>query len=106
MPYELMYIARPTLDEQALAALNDKVDKFITSLGGQVLKRDDWGKRHLAYPIAKYTEGFYSVLHIQLPPKAVRDLERNLKLAEDVLRHLIVKMDTHPIPDSQVQQEQ
>lgn len=105
MLYELMYIARPTLDEQALATLNDKVDKFITNAGGQVLKREDWGKRRLAYPIAKQTEGFYSVLQIQLPPTAVRDLERNLKLAEDVLRHLIVKVDAPPASDSQVQQE-
>ncbi|MCX7839043.1 MAG: 30S ribosomal protein S6 [Anaerolineae bacterium] len=106
MLYELMYIARPTLDEQALAALNDKVGKFVLNVNGKVLKREDWGKRRLAYPIAKQTEGFYAVLHIELPPTAVRDLERNLKLAEDVLRHLIVKVDAHPAPDSQVQQEQ
>jgi small subunit ribosomal protein S6 len=104
--YELMYIARPTLDEQALATLNDKVTKFIATAGGQVLKREDWGKRRLAYPIAKCTEGFYSVLQIQLPPTAVRTLENNLKLAEDVLRHLIVKVEPHLAPDSESKQEQ
>lgn len=101
-----MYIARPTLDEQALATLNDKVDKFITNAGGQVLKREDWGKRRLAYPIAKQTEGFYSVLQIQLPPTAVRTLENNLKLAEDVLRHLIVKVEPRLVPNAESQQEQ
>lgn len=106
MLYELMYIARPTLDDQALAMLKDKVDKFITNAGGQVLQREDWGKRRLAYPIAKCTEGFYSVLQIQLPPTAVRGLEHNLKLAEDVLRHLIVKIEPHPAADATPQQEQ
>ncbi len=106
MLYELMYIARPTLDEQALASLNDKVDKFIANAGGQVVKREDWGKRRLAYPIAKCTEGFYSVLHIQLPPTAVRELERNLKLAEDVLRYLVTKVDPRLVSDTAPQQEQ
>ena len=45
MAYELMYIVRPTVDEQTLASVNEKVDKFITSAGGSIVKRDDWGKR-------------------------------------------------------------
>jgi len=103
--YELMYIARPTLDEPALAALNERVDKLIASAGGRVVKREDWGKRRLAYPIAKCTEGFYSVLHIHLPPTAVRGLERNLKLAEDVLRYLVTRIDPRLAPDSEFKQE-
>jgi small subunit ribosomal protein S6 len=91
--YELMYIVRPTLDEQALASVNDKVDSFITSAGGSIVKREEWGKRRLAYPIAKFTEGFYSVLHINLAPTAVRTLERNLQLTEDVLRYLVTRVE-------------
>lgn len=93
MPYELMYVVRPTVDEQSLAAVNDKVDKFITGGGGEILKREDWGKRRLAYPIAKFTEGFYSVLQFKLPSQAVRELDRTLKLTEQVLRFLITRVD-------------
>lgn len=93
MSYELMYIVRPTLDEQTLAVLSEKVDKFVTNAGGEILKREDWGKRRLAFPIAKFTEGFYSVLQIKLAAPAVRDLERNLQLNEEVLRYLVTRVE-------------
>ncbi len=93
MPYELVYIVRPTVDEQALAAVNERVDKVVAGNGGEITRRDDWGKRRLAYPISKFTEGFYSVLQLNLPPTAVRELERSLKLTEEVLRYLVVRLD-------------
>ena len=94
MSYELMYVVRPTVDEQSLASLNEKVDKFVAAGGGQVTRRDDWGKRRLAYQIAKFSEGFYSVLQLELPPAAVRDLERSLQLTEEILRYLVVRVET------------
>jgi len=94
LSYELMYIVRPTLDEQALVTVNERVDKFITAAGGEILKREDWGKRRLAFPIAKFTEGFYSVLQIKLAPTAVRNLERNLQLTEEVLRYLVTRVES------------
>ena len=93
MPYELVYIVRPTVDEQGLVALNERVYKFIANNGGAITRREDWGKRRLAYPIAKFTEGFYSVLQLNLPPTAVREIERSLKLTEEVLRYLVVRVD-------------
>jgi small subunit ribosomal protein S6 len=89
-----MYVVRPTLDEQTLATVNEKVDKFIANAGGEILKREDWGKRRLAFPLAKFTEGFYSVLQLKLSPVAVRDLERNLTLTEEVLRHLVTRIES------------
>lgn len=94
MPYELMYVVRPTVDEQALAAVNEKIDKFIATGGGSILKRDDWGKRRLASPIVKITEGFYSVLQFDLPAPAVRELDRSLKLTEEVMRFLITRVES------------
>ena len=94
MSYELMYIVRPTLDEQALATVNERVDKFVAAAGGEITKREDWGKRRLAFPIAKFTEGFYSVLQIKLAPPAVRELERNLQLTEEVLRYLATRVES------------
>jgi small subunit ribosomal protein S6 len=93
LSYELMYIVRPTVDEQSLAAVNEKVERFIAAGGGQLTRRDDWGKRRLAYPILKFTEGFYTVLQIELPSTAVRDLERALQLTEEILRYLIVRVE-------------
>lgn len=93
MPYELMYVVRPTVDEQSLAAVNEKVDKFITGGGGEILKREDWGKRRLAYPITKFTEGLYSVLQFKLSSQAIHELDRTLKLTEQVLRFLITRVD-------------
>lgn len=93
MSYELMYIVRPTVDEDTLARVNERVDKFITNAGGTIVKREEWGKRRLAFPIAKFTEGIYSVLQITLAPTAVRELERNLQLTEEVLRYLVTRVD-------------
>lgn len=95
--YELVYIVRPMVDEQALAAVKDKVEKFITNAGGTISQRDDWGKRTLAYTIAKVTEGFYTVLQFDMPSTGVRDLERLLGLTEDILRHLVVRLEA-PAP--------
>ena len=95
--YELVYIVRPTVDEQTLAAVKDKVEKFISNAGGTIAQRDDWGKRTLAYTIAKVTEGFYTVLQFDLPATGIRDLERSLGLTEEILRHLVVRQEA-PAP--------
>lgn len=94
--YELVYIVRPTADEQSLAAVKDRVDRYISTGGGSVVKRDDWGKRSLAYPILKFTEGFYSVLQFDMPTSGIRELERSLGLTEEVLRHIVVRTETAP----------
>ncbi len=94
--YELVYIVRPTADEQSLAAVKERVDRYISTAGGAVVKRDDWGKRALAYPILKFTEGFYSVLQFDMPASGVRELERSLGLTEEVLRHIVVRAETAP----------
>lgn len=93
MPYELVYIVRPTVDEQALAAVNERVERLVAAQGGEITHRDDWGKRRLAYPIFKFSEGFYTVLKLNLPPAAVREIERSLKLTEEVLRYLVVRLE-------------
>ena len=93
MAYELIYIIRPTADEQTLAAIHEKVQKIIATHAGEVLKRDDWGKKRLAYPLMKFNEGFYQALQLNLPSPAVREVERSLQLTEDILRYLIVRVD-------------
>jgi small subunit ribosomal protein S6 len=89
--YELTFIARPELDEIALAALIEKVEGFITNGGGQVIQTEKWGRRQMAYPIKKIGEGQYVFTRAQLPAQAPRELERQLQLTEDVLRYLLVR---------------
>lgn len=91
--YELTFIVRPELDEAGLAAVEDKVKSFVTNSGGQVARVERWGRRQLAYPIKKIGEGQYIFMRVQLPTQAPRELERQLRLTEDVLRYLLVRED-------------
>ena len=101
--YELTYIVRPDVDEEGLAAITARVQQVITSNGGRVIKADSWGKRRLAYPIRRYTEGYYTFLRTELTDKAIREVERQLKLSEDVFRHLLVRVEetTEPAQEPQ-----
>lgn len=91
--YELVFIAKPTMEQESLAALVEKVTKQVTDLEGQVVRVDSWGKRRLAFPIKKQFEGFYHVAELELPATAVRSLERNVRLVEDIIRFLLVRKD-------------
>ena len=87
--YELMFIVHPDVDESAFNELVDKVKGWITDSGGQVDNVDIWGKRRLAYPIQKQTEGQYVLLNTQLEPTNCSELEHNLGLQEPVMRFLL-----------------
>lgn len=92
--YEIAYIADPDLDEQALTTLEEKVEGWIESAGGQVTKVDRWGKRRLAYPIRKRNDGFYFILEARLPAKASPPLDRDLRLNEQILRYMITLQES------------
>ena len=88
--YELVCILHPDLDETAFNGALDKIKGWITSAGGSVEKTDIWGRRKMAYLIRKQREGQYVLLNISLPPSATVELERNLRLLEPVMRHMLV----------------
>jgi small subunit ribosomal protein S6 len=92
--YELTYLLRP-LDETAFSAVNERVTGLISASGGEITARNDWGKRRLAYPIRKINEGHYVSLQLNLPPQAVRTVERALQLNDDVMRYLFIRLDEH-----------
>ena len=98
--YELMYIARPDLDEEANRSLLDRIQKAIADKGGVVQQVDVWGRRRLAYEIAGQREGHYTVLQFRSQPAAVHELERLLSLTDTVLRHLIVQREKVGQPDT------
>jgi small subunit ribosomal protein S6 len=91
--YELTIVVRPDVEDTGLAALLEKIKGLISTAGGQGIQVEPWGRRHLAYPIKKITEAQYFLIRAQLPAQALRELERNLRLTEEVLRFLLVRAD-------------
>ncbi len=90
MDYELVFIAQPDLDEEGLAALVQKFTDLIQGLGGQIGQIEAKGKRQLAYPIRKFREGYYYVAQLQLGKDGLKELDRSLRLNEQIVRYLIV----------------
>ena len=91
--YEIAYIADPELDEQALIELEEKVKGWIEAAGGKPVKVDRWGKRRLAYPINKKTDGHYVFIQAEMPPQAPAEIERDFRLTDQVLRFLFTLQD-------------
>src|SRR5512147_2697688 len=90
-PYEVTLVFRPDLDEIAFTANVDKVKGWLTTAGGTITQTNIWGRRRLAYPINKLTEGQYVLLLANLPSQALGGLERDLRLSEEILRFLIIR---------------
>lgn len=91
--YELMVIFKPLLPEDNREDVYTSVTKEIESkkIGGKIVETDVWGKRHLAYEIDGYDEGYYIVYKCELNPDKIADLESEFKLNNDLLRYLITK---------------
>ena len=95
--YELTYILRP-VEEANLTAANNRINTIVANAGGEIVHRNDWGRRRLAYPIRKINDGYYTTLFITLPGSAVRGVERSLQLMDDIMRYLVVRVETHRVP--------
>jgi len=94
--YELLYILRPNLGDESLTPAIDKVNQLVANGGGEVyevLQAPPWGRRRLAYPIDKHTEGYYVVNHLRLDPAQSDDFERQLMISDDVIRHILIRQD-------------
>lgn len=91
--YELTIIVDPDGGDEGYTATVERVSGFIREQGGEPTKVDEWGRRKLAYPVNRKLEGFYAVLQFKMDPAGVRALEDYLTRAEDLLRHLIVRME-------------
>jgi small subunit ribosomal protein S6 len=91
-PYEVTLVVRPDLDEVNFGTVVDKVKGWITTAGGSITQTNIWGRRRLAYQINKLTEGQYVLLLANIPAQALAGLERELRLSEQILRFLIVRV--------------
>ncbi len=89
--YELVFILNANLSEDDFSRVLGKVNDLVTKLGGTISETIPWGKRKLAYPIQKQTEGNYVLEKVQIKQTALKELDANLKLSEDVLRYLFIR---------------
>jgi small subunit ribosomal protein S6 len=91
--YELMLVLRPDTPDEQVQALLDRATRSIAAAGGQIVKVSPWGRRRLAYPIGQYREGSYFLVLFDAPPDAVLELERGLNITEEVMRHLVTRVE-------------
>jgi len=91
--YELVIIISPDVPEEEVPGTIDKVGQLITSRGGEVAEVDRWGRRKLAYPIMRYTEGEYVLTQFKFDPTQVADLEASMDLTEEVIRYVVVRKE-------------
>lgn len=88
--YEVMYIIRTDIEQELVQSTVEKFQGIITNGGGEITKHDLMGKRRLAYEINKYRDGHYVLVHFNAEPAVVTELDRVLKISDEVIRFLIV----------------
>ena len=91
--YELMLLLRPDLEDDKLQSAVEKVTRAIVNAGGSLSKVSPWGKRRLAYPIQHLREASYFLIHFDIEPSAVREIERGLLISEEIVRHLVTVIE-------------
>ena len=91
--YELAVVVSAKLDDEAKNAVIDKAKALIERFGGQITEVDDWGKKRLAYEINKMNEGFYYFIRFEAEPTAPAEIEKRMRIADNVIRYLCVRSD-------------
>jgi len=88
-----MFILPSDLEEEVAAATTERVRSFVTTRGGEIRDMEVWGRRRLAYPIKRRQDGIFHLAHFTLDPELTIELDRALRLNEQILRHLIIRTD-------------
>ncbi len=91
--YETVFIARQDISSAQTEALAQTFSQMIVDNGGEVSKTEHWGLKTLAYRMNKNRKGHYVLLNISAPPAAVLEMERNMRISEDILRYLTIRVD-------------
>ena len=102
--YENVFIARQDISGQQVDALADSFTQLIAENGGEVKKREYWGLRNLSYRMRKNRKGHYVLMNIAGPPAAISELERTMRINEDVIRYLTLRVDQHEEGPSMIMQ--
>ncbi len=91
--YELMLVLRPDTPDEQVQTIIDKATRAVISAEGQIIKVSPWGRRRLAYQVGQFREGSYFIVLFEAPAPAVLELERGLNITEEVMRHLITRIE-------------
>ncbi|MGM9924398.1 MAG: 30S ribosomal protein S6 [Bacillus sp. (in: firmicutes)] len=89
--YEIMYIIRPNIEDEAKKSLVERFNAVLTDNGAEITETKDWGKRRLAYEINDFRDGFYTIVKVQSGAEAVQEFDRLAKISEDIIRHMVIK---------------
>lgn len=89
--YEIMYIIRPDIEEEAQTALIERFNSILTDNGAEIEEVEEMGKKRFAYEIENYRDGYYVLINFESGNEAIDEFDRQAKFSEDILRHLIVR---------------
>jgi small subunit ribosomal protein S6 len=103
--YELGFILNPEVSEEQTRAILERIEQIVRNYDGQVVKVNQWGRRRLAYPIQHHRDGYYVFIDMILTPETVLELDRTLKVSEEVLRHLITRRDPKAVQKEREERE-
>ena len=92
--YELVFIVSPEVTDESLENTVDSVSQFISGKDGVISNMERWGKRKLAYPMECFLEGNYVLTRFKINPARCKELEANLEISEEILRHLLIKLSS------------
>src|SRR5260221_4362865 len=98
--YELGMIINPEAGDDQARAIVERVTTIVANNGGTVVRVNAWGRRHMAYPIERHRDGLYFWFDLMLPPQTVTELERTLRVNEEIIRHLVKARDPRAVAQS------
>jgi len=91
--YEIMYIIRPNIEEEAQKSLIERFTNILTDNGAEIEKVDELGSRRLAYEINDFRDGYYVVINFKGDTQAVNEFDRQAKFSDDIIRHMVIRLD-------------
>ncbi|MGM0877079.1 MAG: 30S ribosomal protein S6 [Bacillota bacterium] len=91
--YEIMYIIRPNIEDEARKALIERFNNVLSENGAELTEAKEWGKRRLAYEINDFRDGYYMLLQVNAAAEAVQEFDRLAKISEDMIRHIVLKKE-------------
>ena len=103
--YELMLVLRPDTADDRVQQILDRTTRGIAAGDGQIVKVSPWGRRRLAYPISGYREGSYFIVVFDAPSDAIDELEHGLNITEEVMRHLVTRIE-RPVRRAEKKEEE
>jgi len=104
--YELGFILNPEVSEEQTSAILERIEKIVKNYDGRVVKVNQWGRRRLAYPIEHHRDGNYVFIDMILTPETVLELDRTLKVSEEVMRHLVKRRDPKAVQKEREEREE